>query len=103
MLKFDENEKSIENVIFIDFQISCWTSPTVDLHYFFNNSLQESLRPNRFDHLIEFYHENLAENLKRLEYKKQIPTLDEFKQQYKEKAFFGNLYSLIEFIHFVAT
>lgn len=98
MLKFvdklqpnDEVENSIENVIFIDFQISCWTSPTIDLHYFFNNSLHESLRPNQFDDLIEFYHENLAKYLVRLEYKKQIPTLGEFKQQYKEKAFYGNI------------
>lgn len=85
----DDSEASIENMIFIDFQYSCWTSPTIDLHYFFNNSLHESLRPGRFDELIEFYHENLVDSLKCLGYKKHIPSLEELKQQYLDKGFYG--------------
>lgn len=80
----------IENLIFIDFQYSCWTSPAIDLHYFFNNSLQESLRHSRFDELIELYHSHLQSTLKRLKFKKSIPTLDQFKQQYLDKQFYGN-------------
>lgn len=90
MVKFMNNsEDSIENMIFIDFQYSCWTSPTIDLHYFFNNSLEESLRPCRFDDLIAFYHEHLTAFLKQLRYKKEIPTLEQFKRQYLEKSFYG--------------
>lgn len=88
----DESKASIENMVFIDFQYSCWTSSTIDLHYFFNNSLEESLRPSRFEDLIEFYHKNLAESLQRLEYKKHIPTLDEIKQQYLDKGFYGKFF-----------
>lgn len=86
----DENEPKIENMIFIDFQYSCFTSPVIDLHYFFNMSLQESLRPNRFNELIECYHNHLETFLKRLEYKKTIPNLDEFKEQYLHRSFYGN-------------
>lgn len=80
---------SIENVILVDFQYSCWTSPTIDLTYFLNTSLQKSLRPDRFDELIGFYHTHLSSCLKRLDYKKSIPNLDEFKKQYRDKSFYG--------------
>lgn len=89
--KSDPSELKIENMIFIDFQYSCFTSPAIDLHYFFNTSLQESLRPNRFDELIAFYHGHLVTYLTRLEYQKQIPNLDQFKRQYLDKSFYGNL------------
>lgn len=55
MIKY-KNGSEIANVILLDFQYSCWTSPAIDLHYFFNNSLQECLWPDRFDELLEFYH-----------------------------------------------
>lgn len=93
MLKYtkapDCDEETIENVIFIDFQYSCWTSPSIDLHYFFNNSLEESLRPNRFDELIAFYHGHLSDFLTRLDYQKPIPSLEQFKRHYLDKSFYG--------------
>lgn len=82
--------QEIENLIFIDFQYSNYTSPVIDLHYFLNMSLQDSLRPNRFDELIAFYHTHLEAYLTRLEFKKPIPSLDELQQQYLERSFYGN-------------
>lgn len=93
----DKSEPKIENMMFIDFQYSCFTSPAIDLHYFFNTSLQESLRPNRFDELIAFYHEHLVTYLKRLDYKKPIPNLDQFKQQYLDKSFYGKMFSIVKY------
>lgn len=88
----DVNGKSgttIDNVILIDFQYACWTSPAIDLHYFLNTSLQESLRPGRFDELIGIYHAHLVECLERLEYKNPIPSFDQLKKQYRDKQFYG--------------
>lgn len=85
----DRNGAWIGDVLFIDFQYACWTSPAIDLHYFLNTSLHESLRFGCFDELIVIYHSHLVEYLKRLDYEKPIPDLDEFKQQYDEKKFFG--------------
>lgn len=90
--KFDKSEpepSTIENMIFVDFQYACWTSPAVDLHYFLNTSLHESLRPDRFDEFIVYYHGHLEIYLKRLGYKKSIPNLNQFKQQYHDKRFYG--------------
>ena len=96
MIKYEDtvdSDKSeplpIENMIFVDFQYSCWTSPAVDLHYFLNTSLHESLRPDRFDDLIAYYHGHLEANLKQLGYNKPIPNFDQFKQQYLDKSFYG--------------
>lgn len=94
--KSGQTKLKIENMIFIDFQYSCFTSPAIDLHYFFNTSLQESLRPNRFDELIAFYHGHLVTYLTRLEYGKAIPNLDQFKQQYLDKSFYGKLIYFIK-------
>lgn len=92
MMKYTENdagEKTPLNMIFVDFQYSLFSSPTIDLHYFFNNSLQESLRPNSFNELLELYHGHLVNSLERLGYKQHIPTLEELKAQYIDKRFYS--------------
>lgn len=89
MVKRSTADASIENVIFVDFQCVCWTSSTIDLHNLWNTSLDESLRPDRFDELIAIYHLHLVDCLKRLDYKKSIPNLEQFKKQYDDKNFHG--------------
>lgn len=84
-------QSAVENMVYLDFQFSCWTSPAIDLHYFLNTSLQETLRENHMNELIEFYHGQLANYLKRLNYPGHIPTSDEFQKQFLEKSFYGLL------------
>lgn len=97
LIKYKNNENSnneethFENVIFIDFQDSYWTYPAIDLQYFLNTSLCESLRPDSFDELIEFYHEQLSRALNRLNYRKHIPTGSEFLEQFNARNFYGKL------------
>ena len=67
-------EKSFENLIFIDFQFTLWSSPTIDLHHFLNTALSDELRPSYFDDLVKFYHEQLVGYLGRLNFGKEIPT-----------------------------
>lgn len=99
MIKFQTNddgniensEAPFENVMFIDFQDSCWASSTLDVHYLLNTSLCESLRPNAFNDLVEFYHEELSATLESLAYQKHIPSKEEYLDQFKERQFYGNL------------
>lgn len=88
----ESSSLSVENMVFIDYQYSCWTSPATDLHFFFNTSLHESLRPDRFEDLVTYYHGHLESNLKQFGYNKLIPNLDQFKQQYRDKSFYGKNY-----------
>lgn len=88
MIKRDD-KATIENMILIDFQFSCFTSPAIDLHNYFSNTLQVPLRIAYIDGLVEFYHEHLSKNLNKLNYSKEIPTLQQFKQQFLDKALWG--------------
>lgn len=96
----ESDQSAVENIVYLDFQFSCWTSPAIDLHYFLNTSLQETLRDNHINELIEFYHGHLANYLKRLNYLGHIPTLDEFQKQFLEKSFYGLLLGRFFFFFF---
>ncbi|XP_037041987.1 uncharacterized protein LOC119078526 [Bradysia coprophila] len=89
MVRRSEDKQTIDNIVFIDFQFSCFTSPAIDLHYFLSNTLKDSLRLDHTDELIEFYHTSLVKHLENLNYSKRSPTLQEFKQQFAEKGFYG--------------
>lgn len=78
-----------EKMMLVDFQFCCWTSPTIDLHYVMNTSLDEELRLHHQDELLQFYHSELSRMLTSLQYKKHIPTLHEFHVQFMENSFYG--------------
>lgn len=83
-------EAPFENISFIDFQNTLWGSPALDLHLFLNMSVCESLKPNRFDELVEFYHSHLVNYLQQLKYEGHIPTWREFHAQYLDRNIMGN-------------
>lgn len=87
--------KRIENAVLIDLTFSYWTAPATDLHYFFNTSLNEELRPAKFDELVAVYHEHLEIYLKQMNFKQTIPTLKEFQQQFVDKVFYGFVAAVI--------
>lgn len=93
------DDRTPENIIFLDFQYSCWTSPAIDLHYFLNTSLVETLRLHHIKDLIEFYHKHLSAFLKQLNYQRHIPTLQQFHDQFMEKSFYGECSLLFFHIH----
>ncbi|KAH8267233.1 hypothetical protein KR026_008598 [Drosophila bipectinata] len=83
------------NAIFIDFQFSVWNSPAIDLHYFFSTSIYENLRLEKQPELVQFYYYKLAEALKKVKYSGKIPSLFEFQQQFRARAFYAVFSSLI--------
>lgn len=97
MLKFSNqfNEIAFENVALIDFQFAFRASPTTDLYFFLNTSVNESFRPHCFDELVEFYHGHLAQFLEKLEYKNHIPTWPEFREQYQGRRFLGKYFQVL--------
>lgn len=82
-------DKIPEKVMLMDFQFCCWASPTIDLHYFFNTSLEENLRLYYQDELLQYYYKVLARALKNLQYPNHIPTLLEFTLQFMENSFYS--------------
>lgn len=86
-------EAPFENITFIDFQNTLWGSPALDLHLFLNMSVCESLKPDRFDELVEFYHSHLVGCLQRLKYNGHVSTWTEFHSEYLERKIMGKLTS----------
>lgn len=80
-----------EDLIFVDFQFSCWTSPAIDLHHFIHSSTCETVRHNHVDELIKFYYHQLVQLLLDFKYELGIPTLQQFKEQYRQKSFHGEI------------
>ncbi|KAI8116471.1 hypothetical protein FF38_05895 [Lucilia cuprina] len=60
---------------FVDYAFPKYGSPAQDLLYFIISSLQVDIKIKQFDHLIQYYHENLVENLQLLKYTKKVPSL----------------------------
>lgn len=85
-LSSDENG-NIKDCKFVDFQQSLYTSPCVDLLTLIISSAETSSKLHNFEYYIKFYHENLVEYLKLLNYTKKIPTLKELYMDVIDRSF----------------
>lgn len=93
MFKYDDNGR-VEDMLFIDLQMSVWGSPAIDLHYFIVSSAESRLKTSEFDAIIQYYHEHLVETLKLLGYKGHIPTLLELQIDLLQRGFLGVMASI---------
>jgi len=71
----DNNNNDINEVYFVDYQISKYGSPSNDLYYFLISSTSLDIKIQEFDYFVKYYHDKLVENLKFLNYPKRIPLL----------------------------
>lgn len=85
----ESQQQRPDRMMLVDFQFCCWSSPTIDLHYFFNTSLREELRLHRQDELVQFYHGVLASTLAALDYGGYVPTLQAFHAELMQNSFYG--------------
>ncbi|XP_030565759.1 uncharacterized protein LOC115766089 [Drosophila novamexicana] len=83
------------NMIFIDFQFSVWSSPAIDLHYFFSTSVQDELHNHKQTELVQFYYQKLMEALTKLKFGGYVPSLFEFQLQFEARAFYSIFCSLV--------
>ncbi|KAH8414016.1 hypothetical protein KR222_001938 [Zaprionus bogoriensis] len=93
MLRLPSDKNDLD-LLLIDFQFSAWSSPAVDIHYFFNTSLQPEVRVKHQDALIQYYHSVLVETLQALNYGGYIPTLRQLWLQLEKGKFMAVTASL---------
>ena len=98
MFKTDAEGKPIDAIL-IDFQGCYWGSPSGDLIYFLITSINDELKINNFDKLVDFYHKMLVIALKKLNFDEPIPTLTELHADIQEMGFFSCM--CIMFILFI--
>lgn len=89
MFKYNEKGER-EDTILVDFQMGKYGSPCQDLAYFIFSSVNQAIRLEKFDYFIKYYHDNLKENLKLLDYPKPIPTLSELHIMFLKKSVFAS-------------
>ncbi|XP_052870578.1 uncharacterized protein LOC128276154 [Anopheles cruzii] len=79
----------VREVMFVDYQLSCYGSPGLDLVYSLYNCPRFEVRQNRIEELQQLYHRNLCQALDRGKYPGTVPTLETIKEEYKRHEFFG--------------
>lgn len=88
MFKYNEETKKPTDVIFVDYQLSYYSSPGLDLNYFLNTSPTCEARENCREEIILTYYKSLTKALKEFGYMK-IPTIGDIVKEIERKEFFG--------------
>ncbi|ETN66691.1 Juvenile hormone-inducible protein [Anopheles darlingi] len=87
MFRYDAAGTVLETM-FVDYQLSSYGSPGIDLVYSLYNCPRFDVRRNRLDELIQLYHRSLSEVLKRGNYG-SVPTLETIKEEFARHEYFG--------------
>ncbi|XP_055698648.1 uncharacterized protein LOC129799064 [Phlebotomus papatasi] len=87
LFKYDEIGKPIDT-IFVDLQMTYYTSPAHDLQYFINTSPQTIVRENQREDLLQVYYQSFAKTLKDLNHN-TIPTFDDLLEEIRKREMFG--------------
>uniref|UniRef100_W8AYD7 CHK kinase-like domain-containing protein n=1 Tax=Ceratitis capitata TaxID=7213 RepID=W8AYD7_CERCA len=79
MVKNDGNK--LKDLMVLDYQVSIFGSPAIDLHYAFTMMYSPSMRRERMDELLYYYIINLQETLRKVEFHGHIPTIQEIRAE----------------------
>ncbi|XP_053660942.1 uncharacterized protein LOC128709932 [Anopheles marshallii] len=74
LFQFDP-EQRVQDVVFYDFQLSCWTTPAVDLLYFLYFICNRETRETQRHRLVQLYHQEFTRTLDTVGYMGKVPTL----------------------------
>jgi hypothetical protein len=69
------DDNKVEDFVFLDFQIAIYASPAIDLSYVLYNFVSDENRANRYDEVLQVYHEQFVESLKKFGFIRSPPSL----------------------------
>lgn len=84
MFRNDANGQP-KDAILTEYPSICWGPAVTDLASAFYTSSHPKLRGDDWDELVQYYHEQLIETLKKLNYPNHMPTLTELQVQLLER------------------
>ncbi|XP_055605521.1 uncharacterized protein LOC129753700 [Uranotaenia lowii] len=102
-MMFKINEGVTEDIMLLDFQISVWATPAIDLLYSLYNTVGAETRHTHREELISYYYEQFAEALKKFGYSKKIPTLVDLRVELIKAGHLETLVSLVFLPYMVLT
>ncbi|KAG5877719.1 hypothetical protein JTB14_037169 [Gonioctena quinquepunctata] len=80
----------VKDLRFVDFQMVLFTSPAIDLHYFIATSTNIEVKLDHIEIILDHYYAQLLANLAKLQYSlERVPTREQFKRDYNNRAFYG--------------
>nr|XP_016927718.1 uncharacterized protein LOC108008382 [Drosophila suzukii] len=88
LFKYDAAKRP-QDLILIDFQLSVWGSPGIDLNYFFYTSLSLDVLRHRRPHLLRCYHDRLAKTLLDLDLGVPVPSYDQILEEVHRREAYG--------------
>uniref|UniRef100_A0A1S4HBQ4 CHK domain-containing protein n=1 Tax=Anopheles gambiae TaxID=7165 RepID=A0A1S4HBQ4_ANOGA len=74
--QLDAHGRHTETIL-LDYQICCWTSPAIDLYYMLDLIPTQEIKDNYRSELVHLYHQQYSNLLKRLGFKRNIPSLQD--------------------------
>ncbi|KAJ4442925.1 hypothetical protein ANN_04522, partial [Periplaneta americana] len=94
MFRYSEDTGKVEEVRFVDFQVTYWTSPAVDLHYFIHSSASaEALEHS--DILVQEYYNTFCEILKLLKYSHIQPSMAMINRELQNRGLYAALSTIV--------
>uniref|UniRef100_A0A182JXB0 CHK kinase-like domain-containing protein n=1 Tax=Anopheles christyi TaxID=43041 RepID=A0A182JXB0_9DIPT len=88
----DDDGTTVRELIFVDYQLSSYGSPGLDLVYCLHNCPQLDVRENHTEQLLRLYHESLCEGLRSGGYCQQsFPSFADVWKEYERHEFIGKL------------
>lgn len=86
MFKYDPKSNKLQDVVFVDFQLTHYTSPGIDLNYALSTCPNRETRA-RIDDLIVIYYQSLSETLRAINYPK-VPTMADVRHEIQRMELF---------------
>ncbi|XP_058119621.1 uncharacterized protein LOC131284807 [Anopheles ziemanni] len=86
MFRYDEANR-VEDLRLLDYQLSFYGSPGVDLNFFLYGSVRPEVRKKHEAELIQLYHSTLSSTLTRLQYRGPVPNLPDVHVEIIRKGF----------------
>lgn len=87
MVQYAEN-KSANDIVLLDFQLSGWASRAIDVIYFIFTTLNEVDYMQNFDEVLRVYNDEFSALLEKFNYK-YIPEFSQFQEEVEKKLPYG--------------
>ncbi|KAK7872610.1 hypothetical protein R5R35_001946 [Gryllus longicercus] len=89
MFKYSEKTGEVADLRFIDFQITRFASPALDITYFMYTSPQSDVRARHMDRLLMEYCDEFRKTVRSLGYAGRVFSLKELRDEMRRVLFFG--------------
>lgn len=86
LFKYEEGKPV--DVVFVDYQMSYYSTPGIDLNYFLNTSPSNGVRINKRETIIETYYDVFASTLADI-HVKSIPTISMLRKEINRGEYYG--------------